>query len=901
MMKRAFKSMASPQKRIQILQLNRLLMLLRVPRGLWKDHYFQVKKLLLLTVCSLLCTILKAQPWMPTGNPGPVKFSDIVAAYPKHSGKDDNEDQAKHGKVQKEGENYLFDRWAWYWRQHLDSNGYIVPPTKTLTEWQKYVDNVRQNKVTSRTMSLPSNWLFQGPNQSAGGYAGLGRINVVAFDPVDSNTFYIGSAAGSTWKTTDGGNTWASLYDNLPTLGVSDIKINPRNRNTIYVATGDGDGGDAYSSGVIKSYDGGNTWLTTGLNWLPTNYYNAYSLVINPVDTNTMILSSSNGIYLSHDAGNSWIRSYGSAVKQILYNPGDTNTLYGTTAGGSCQMILSKDGGNTWHTVTSLSGAQRINIAVSPANSSIVMALATNSNSGLLGVYMSSDTGVTYAPVSTDASCTNNLLGYDIGLPTSNCNGQGWYDLCIAMDPANPSNVIVGGINTYYSSDGGNTWTLTNQWYNTVFNAPQTVHADKHCLAYNPLTGAAYESCDGGIYKSYAPLAGEWKDLTNGIGITEFYKNAVDNAVPFCIGGAQDNGTKMVNGGVATDLTGGDGMQCRIDYTDPTNTFYSGYPNGSFDVTFDGGTSYGSITNTLTGSGDWVTPFIIHPSNPGTLLLGYDTLWVSYNYGASWSGISPRFSGSNNINTIVIPFTNNDYIYVVVDNNVIHYTTNFGATWSSITKPVTGTISDLAVDPKNEKQFWITMNGYGTEKVLGYNLTTNTWTHETGSLPDIPVNCMVIDSSSSTRYIGTDAAVFYKDTTMTDWVLFDNNLPSVRVSDLNINYTTNQIWAATFGRGMWMSPKADLTSTGLPVVPATAAAISVFPDPNHGIFTISTTYKEFKGQSVTIKLVSSDGKAAWQEDAAFDNSGNLKVNATGLMKGVYICVVSNKNMVSYSG
>jgi hypothetical protein len=285
-----------------------------------------MKKLLLLTAFSLLCNILNAQPWMPVGNPGPVKFSDIVAGYPKHSGKNDevDEDPAHPGKMQQEGTNYLFDRWAWYWGQHLDQDGYIVPPMKNLTEWQKYLGNIHQNNGTSRTTSassLPSDWVFQGPNQSAGGYSGLGRINVVAFDPIDSNTFYIGSAAGSTWKTTNGGNTWAALYDNFPTLGVSDIKINPRNHNTIYVATGDGDAGDAYSSGVIKSYDGGNTWHTTGLNWPPTYYYTSYSLLINPVDTNTMILSSSAGIFISHNAGNSWTNVSTYDVKQILYNP----------------------------------------------------------------------------------------------------------------------------------------------------------------------------------------------------------------------------------------------------------------------------------------------------------------------------------------------------------------------------------------------------------------------------------------------------------------------------------------------------------------------------------------------------------------------------------------------------
>ena len=836
---------------------------------------------------------------MPQGTLAPVKFSDVVAAYPRHSGKDDDKDEEKdqHGKVHQEGADYLFDRWAWYWRQHLDDNGYMVPPIKTLQEWQKYAaSHINSNKAT-RTTSTPPNWVFQGPNQSAGGYAGIGRINAVAFDPVDSNTFYIGAAAGSTWKTTNGGNTWTSLYDNLPTLGVADIKINPLNRNTIYVATGDGDAGDAYSSGVIKSYDGGVTWLTTGLNWLPTVYTTAYSLIINPVDTNTLILSTNAGIYVTHNAGASWTKTSLNPAKQVLYNPGDTNVVYATLSGGSAQVERSADGGNTWTTVTSISGAQRMNIAVSASNSAIITAVADNSSYGLLGIYRSVDTGHTFTSVLLDnGSCANNLLGYELGLPTTSCTGQGWYDLCIAMDPQNPNNVIVGGVNTYYSYDGGVTWSLANQWYATVFNAPATVHADKHCLSYNKLTNAVFETCDGGVYRCYAPLTGTWTDLTNGLGITEFYKNAVADGVPFCIGGAQDNGTKMINSGIATDLTGGDGMQCRIDYTDPTNTFYSGYPNGSFDATFNGGVSYGSITSSLTGTGDWVTPFIIHPSSPSTLLLGYDTLFVSYDYGSTWNPLSHIFASGYNINNIAIPLTNNNYIYVVVDNNTIHYTTNFGTTWTLINVPSTDNISSLAVDPKNENQFWITFSGYGTNKVSGYNVTTGSWTNENGTLPNIPVNCILIDTASQTKYIGTDAAVFYKDTTMTDWALYNTNLPSVRISDLNINYATGEMWAATFGRGMWRTLKADQPNS-VSTLAITAAAISAYPVPNHGTFTIHTSYKEFVGQNVNVKLVTADGRSTWQTDMTFDNSGDLKISAP-VAKGSYICVVSNKNMIS---
>ena len=43
------------------------------------------------------------------------------------------------------------------------------------------------------------------------------------------------------------------------------------------------------------------------------------------------------------------------------------------------------------------------------------------------------------------------------------------------------------------------------------------------------------------------------------------------------------------------------------------------------------------------------------------------------------------------------------------------------------------------------------------------------------------------------------------DDTVDDWELFDNNLPTVSVTDLEINTIDSKITAATYGRGIWQS------------------------------------------------------------------------------------------------
>jgi len=73
-------------------------------------------------------------------------------------------------------------------------------------------------------------------------------------------------------------------------------------------------------------------------------------------------------------------------------------------------------------------------------------------------------------------------------------------------------------------------------------------------------------------------------------------------------------------------------------------------------------------------------------------------------------------------------------------------------------------------------------------------------------LPNLPANCIThVKGTDATLYVGTDIGVYYKDDTMTDWVLFSENLANAPVSELEIDYPNNTIVAATYGRGIWKS------------------------------------------------------------------------------------------------
>src|SRR6185437_13900135 len=84
--------------------------------------------------------------------------------------------------------------------------------------------------------------------------------------------------------------------------------------------------------------------------------------------------------------------------------------------------------------------------------------------------------------------------------------------------------------------------------------------------------------------------------------------------------------------------------------------------------------------------------------------------------------------------------------------------------------------------------------------------TGTTWTDISGTLPSsLTKNTLIIDKKSNSGiYLGTDAGVFYRDSTMTDLIPFYTGLPSAaKVTDLAIYYdpissSNNKIKAATY-------------------------------------------------------------------------------------------------------
>lgn len=707
------------------------------------------------------------------------------------------------GKKYEKGKGFKqFKRWEWFMEQRVDESGKI-PLSIVWTENEKL-------KKRS-TKSILGNWESIGPHDTPTqtdnvSKRGSGRVNAVAFHPTDPDIIFVGAPSGGLWKTTNGGVSWYTTTDNLPSMGVSDIAINPNSPQTIYIATGDGDAGDTYSIGVLKSNDGGETWSTTGLDLTIYEHTIFRRLLINPNNPDILIAAANNGIYKSEDAAASWDIVETGHFKDLEFKPGNPNIIYATSfeQSGGAQIYYSTNGGDSFSAFsnTGINSNQitRINLAVSAAAPENIYALcAYNYNEGeygYAGFYKSTDGGQNW----TYAHTPNiNLLGWQTDGDDS--GGQGWYDLSLAVSPTNPDEIYVGGVNTWKSLDGGFNWNNETMWYHGT--GSEYMHADQHVFAYNPVNNVLYAGNDGGIYKK---TSGNWVDISDGLEILQTYRMSISRVNEFkVLCGNQDNGTFRKEGDTWHAVIGGDGMECIIDHTNP-NVMYGTIYYGSIYKSTDGGDNFSQDASPPAGgSGAWVTPYVMHPTNSDILYAGYSSVYKTENGGSSWVEVSSNLA-SNNLQSMAISTQNPDYVYTA-DYYSAFKTTDAGDNWSQINIPNTGeNITYIGISPYSPDEVYLTFSGYSeNEKVYKSTDGGLNWENYSAGLPNVPANCIVTQEGSTIIYVGTDLGVFVRDADATEWQAFNEGLPNVIINEMEIDYQRGKLVAATYGRGMWES------------------------------------------------------------------------------------------------
>ncbi|MEL6811012.1 MAG: YCF48-related protein [Bacteroidota bacterium] len=701
-----------------------------------------------------------------------------------------------------------YKRWEYNALHSMDENGYLQSTEALLNEYFENEANTRN----SRTMDT-SNWLELGPttwNSTSGWNPGVGRITSFAVDPDDQNHIVVGSQTGGVWRTTDGGTNWTVLTDSFTNMDAYALAIHPVNKDTYYWGS---------SSGIIfRTTDAGANWSQ----WVNLSGADVNKILIHPTSPDIVFVSVvSGGIFRTTNGGSTWSGTLTSESTgyDIEFKPGDTNTVYASGNG----FYRSTDGGASFSQISSPFTAGQTKMIGVSANGASTVYVVEESNGIFGGIYVSGNSGASF----TELSHSANYFGYsDTGGDSS---GQAPRDMDIVVSPTNVNEVHIAGIHSWRSFDGGATFELTSYWTESGAASRDVgyCHADIDIMEF--VGNNLYVGSDGGIFvaTNSAEVMNDnfYTDLTFGLGIRQFYRIGVSQTNPeILVGGSQDNGSSFYNtSGNWFDWLGADGMEGFVDKNN-NDIFYGTSQNGTLYKSTNGGQSRFNLA-TPPGSGNWVTPFEQDPTDQDVIYVGYDEVYKSTNGGFSWSAISQDFGP--NMDYLKIAPSNNQIMYGSVDGN-LYKTTDGGATnWTSLSGYSGTFINDIAIHPSDPNRVAIATNN--TNRVFVSTDGGSSWTPMKLNLPNYTAYSLVWQNTADNRlFVGMNYGIYYIDDNLTQWQVFANNLPNVRVYEMEINTSNGMLYAGTYGRGAWRSLLPDIASdTQAPTAPTNLVASNI--------------------------------------------------------------------------
>lgn len=735
-----------------------------------------------------------------------------------------------------------FKQWKraeWYFSSRVDQQGRPYNQQQLNQEALLQVATMKTKMLNDgiAPLAVSGTWSPVGPTAVNSNEEGIGRVNRLGFVPSDPDIIFAATAGGGLWKTTNGGSSWTPLTDGLPNSNVADVAVNPANTNIIYLLTGDADassfngspmtccGFGKYSTGILKSTDGGITWRYTGYKLVESDEISDFKLLMHPSDFNTLFVVGTNGVYRTTDAGANWTRVLSQKTYDIEFMPNNPSVVYAGVLGG--KFYKSINGGTDWTLEYSnpTSWATRVSIAVTPDRATAVYMLICNTPPkeddpdfySFNGLYFSSDSGNTWVK---RASVSPNVFSGN-GVPI--VGRAETYAHTLAVSPFNDNVVNIGAISIFRTTNGGANLGLIDP-DNGIY------HVDVHELTYGLNGNTLYAATDGGVYKSTNDGA-TWSIISGSLAITQYYRISVSPTSSLHVmGGSQDNGTHLKNSispvFVAPPGTGGDGTDNAFSPSTPS-VLYASKNGGTMYRSINTGASFNLFCNTPTLEGlgfdvgsPWVTNISVHPTNANIVFMGYrsvirgvlaGSVWIFTNLGAN---NSERVSG---LKILEVAPSNASVIYAgdanydVGEKRRLWRSDNAGSSWVKINVPDTvEPFTRLTINPGNYQEIFLAYSGYrNNTKVFKSTNGGITWSNITGSLPNVPVNCIVYSdddrSVDDAIYVGTDIGVFYRNNTLGDWIPFNTGLPVVEVTDLKINASGGLLRAGTYGRGIWQT------------------------------------------------------------------------------------------------
>jgi photosystem II stability/assembly factor-like uncharacterized protein len=670
-----------------------------------------------------------------------------------------------------------------------------------------------------------------------------GRITDLVGHPTNSRIIYAGTAGGGIWKSSDGGSSFNSIFDNhVQSIGT--LAIDPKDPDRVLWA-GTGEtwtrNSTSVGDGLYKSVDGGTNWEKVGFEYSER----ISSIQINPNNTDEVYVGilgpmwgdyDQRGVFKTTDGGKTWERllagDSNTGCSDLIMDMNNPDILYAAfweyrrtawsfnSGGVGSALYKSTDGGKTWnkiHNGLPKGELGRFGIALAPTNSNILYAAVEAKEDK--GLYRSDDGGESW-----------KYLNKDFQLVI-----RPFYFSRINIDPRNPEVLIKSGLFATISKDGGKT-----------FKGLGSMHGDVHDIWFDITdSDRLYAATDGGVYRSWD--GGSNMEMVNDLPVSQFYHISVDNLEPYNVyGGLQDNGSwygpSDSPGGIeARDWNSvgyGDGFRV---YRHPTKNYVYSEMQGAEGVwRYDIDRNQTADIKPFPEEGDpklrfnWNAAMSLSSHYPDRLYMGSQFVHVSDDMGNNWKkisydlttndktkqnqvesgGLSIDNSGAENNNTV---FTiaesplNENIIWVGTDDGNVQITQNGGKNWGN----VIDNIKDLPehtwcyhieASNFNEGSAYAVFDGHTANDKRTYVYKTTdfgkTWKSiVTDQIYGFAKNIQEDYVNENLLFLGTEFGLYITIDGGANWAQFTNNMPAAAVHFIDLQAKTNDLVMGTHGRG----------------------------------------------------------------------------------------------------
>jgi photosystem II stability/assembly factor-like uncharacterized protein len=679
-----------------------------------------------------------------------------------------------------------------------------------------------------------------------------GRVEAVAGDPRDRNTFYFGSCGGGVWKTTDGGLYWRNVSDGFfQRASVGAIAVAASDANVVYAGMGEAciRGNVSHGDGVYRSTDGGKTWSHLGL----ANTRNIGQVRIDPRDPDTALVAAlghahgpnpERGIFRTKDGGETWkkvlSRGPNAGGIDVSIDPTNPRIVFATlweairrphqliSGGPGSGIFKSTDGGDSWTEISRNRGLPKgvlgkIAIAVSPARPDRIYALIEATDGG---VFRSEDGGASWAKGSEDRELRQ----------------RAWYYTHIFADPKDAETVWVLNVDAYRSSDAGKTFTR------------QTIpHGDNHDLWIDPNDPLRMiEGNDGGATVSFNGGA-SWSSLYNQP-TAEYYHITADTQTPYRLYAAQQDNSSISSPSRVSlsgilwqdcyEVGGGEAGHIAVRPDDPNIVFaadHAGlltrYDHRSGQVrtinVWPDATS-GIAAKDIKYRFNWTAPVALSPHDPTVLYTASQYVHRSRDEGTSWTRVSPDLTRNDPTTTgdsggpITLDQTGAEYhatvfafaespvepgvLWAGSDDGLVHVSRDNGKKWTNVTPRIIAAqtlISIIEPSPHDAAVAYVAANRYKHDDFAPYIYKTEdygrTWSKITAGIP-ADTFARVVREDPEVRgllYAGTEVGLFVSYDDGARWHRWmGKSLPVVPIHDLIVK--DGDLALATHGRSFWV-------------------------------------------------------------------------------------------------